>query len=85
MVKNKKEFSNSEGIVKRLDAILNVLLSTPTSEGKSFSMLRRVELLSASGLRNVEIAEILGATQVSVGVMINKLKKKKLKKKPAKR
>jgi len=68
------EYFDTEAVVKRLDAILNVLLSLPKPDGKTMSLLRRVEILSSSGFRNVEIANILGVSQVHVGVMINRLR-----------
>jgi DNA-binding MarR family transcriptional regulator len=79
--KKSNEGQQQEPLLKRLDAILNVLLHLPQSEGKSPSMLRRVEILSSSGLRNVEIAKILGISQPAVGVMLDRLRKKSKKKK----
>jgi len=76
MIQEKKELSESEEIVKRLDAILNVLLQQPTADGKKISMLSKVEILKRSGLRNVEIAKILGLKPVTVGVVLNYLRKK---------
>jgi hypothetical protein len=89
----KKETPVSAEIVKRLDVLLDVILSLPSSDGKQLSMLKRVELLSSAGidvggktdplLRNVEIARILGVSPVFVAVMMNRLRKK-VKKKRAK-
>ena len=86
----KKETTNSVEIVKRLDVLLNVILSLPSSDGKQLSMLKRVELLSSAGtdvggktdplLRNVEIARILGVSPVFVAVMMNRLRKRVKKK-----
>jgi len=47
----KKETPVSAEIVKRLDVLLNVILSLPSSDGKQLSMLKRVELLSSAGTR----------------------------------
>jgi hypothetical protein len=69
-------------IVKRLDAILAVLLDTPIpAEGKKLSMMKRIELLNTVGLRNVEIAEIMGLKPVTIGVVLNHLRKKAKKEK----
>lgn len=86
----------SDEIVKRLDVLLSLIVSLPTSEGKPRTLLKQVELLSGSGteegkqqqplLRNVEIARILGISQVHVGVLMNKLRKRtKRSRRPKKR
>ena len=82
----KKENPDFPEVVKRLDVLLNLILSLPTKDGKQLPMLRRVELLTATGtdvhgktnpsLRNLEIARILGVSPGFVAVMINKLRKK---------
>jgi hypothetical protein len=83
----KKQNSDYRDIVKRLDVLLNVILSLPTSDGKQLPMLKRVELLSSARtnddqplLRNVEIAQILGVSPPFVGVMMNRLRKRTKKK-----
>jgi hypothetical protein len=86
----KKENSDFADVVKRLDVLLNLILSLPTRDGKQLSMLRRVELLTSAGtdvrgktdplLRNLEIALILGVSPGFVAVMMNKLRKKTKKK-----
>jgi hypothetical protein len=93
----KKETADFADVAKRLDVLLNVILSLPSGDGKQLSMLRRVELLSSAGtdaqgkpdplLRNLEIARILGVSPGFVAVMMNKLRKKtkKVKKKTAKK
>jgi hypothetical protein len=78
-----REFEN---LIKRLDVLLNVILSLPAADGKQLSLLKRVELLSSSGvekanqpqplLRNIEIARILGISPDHVGVLMNTLRKK---------
>jgi hypothetical protein len=90
----KKETSDFADVVKRLDVLLNLILSLPSREGKQLPMLRRVELLSSTGtdvhgktdplLRNLEIARILGVSPGFVAVMMNKLRKKTKKKKSKK-
>jgi len=86
----KKGTPDSVDIAKRLDVLLNVILSLPSTDGKQLSMLKRVELLSSAGaevdgktdplLRNVEIARILGVSPAFVAVMLNRLRKKVKKK-----
>jgi hypothetical protein len=63
-------------IVKRLDAILNVLLESSPAEGKKLPMSRRVQLLYQAGLRPSEIARILGKTPTYVTVELTRIKSK---------
>ena len=74
--KEKQSTADTGDVVRRLDAILNTLLEMPTAEGKKIPVMKRVEILNASGLRNVEIARILGVNPISVGVVLNRLKGK---------
>jgi len=77
MPRREETDSDSSDIVKRLDAILAVLLDRPEfSEGKKLTMRKRVEILNAVGLRNIEIAKILGLKQTTVAVVLNYLRKK---------
>ena len=46
-------------IIKRLDAILSVLLEMVPAEGKKMSTSRRIESLHNAGLRPSEIARVL--------------------------
>jgi hypothetical protein len=65
------------GIARRLDAILAVLLDTPTLvEGKKLQMMKRIEILNSAGLRNVEIARIVGLKPTTVAVVLNTLRKR---------
>ncbi|MGD0177863.1 MAG: hypothetical protein ABSA50_06985 [Candidatus Bathyarchaeia archaeon] len=82
----KKASFDFEDVVKRLDILLSVILSLPTSDDRKLTLLQRVELLSSAGteddqqqeplLRNVEIARILGISPNHVGVLMDKLRKK---------
>ncbi len=63
-------------IVKRLDAILNVLLESSPAEGKKLPMSRRVQLLYQAGLRPSEIARILGKTPSYIAVELSRIKSK---------
>ncbi len=74
--KAKESAPDNADVVKRLDAILNALLERPVPEGKRLSMMKRIEILNSSGLRNIEIARILGVTPANVGVMLNLMRKK---------
>jgi hypothetical protein len=48
--------------VRRLNAIINLLIETAELEGKPLSMSKRIELLSAAGLRPIEISQLLSRT-----------------------
>jgi hypothetical protein len=84
----KKESYDFADVVKRLDVLLGVILSLPTSDNKELTPLKRVQLLSRAGgennqkplLRNIEIAQILGISPNYVGVLMDKLRKKGKKK-----
>lgn len=65
--------------VKRLDAIINILLET-SGVSKPLSMQRRIEILYGAGLRPIEISRILGKSLTNVSVQLNLLRKKKSKK-----
>jgi hypothetical protein len=82
----KKEPDELADIVKRLDALLSILLSLPNGDNKQLTLLKRAELLSTAGvekngqqqplLRNVEMARILGISQDHLGLLMHKLRKK---------
>jgi hypothetical protein len=73
-MQNQNKDFDSRAITARLDALLNVLLSLPGSDGKTLPTSKKVAILSSSGLRNVEIAKILGISQVNVAVVIDRLR-----------
>ena len=64
-----------EDVVKRLDAILNVLLRIQLADNKSFRVRDKVRILHNLGFRNREIAQTLGISQLHVGNVINELRK----------
>jgi hypothetical protein len=64
-----------DDVVKRLDALLNVTLRLPLAEDKTLSMKSRVKILHEIGLRNSEIARILGRSQFYVGVVLSEIRK----------
>ena len=71
-------------LMKRLDAIINVLLETAKApDGKELKVIDKVRMLSDAGLRPVEIARIMNVSVNQVGVTLSDLRKKK-KPKPAK-
>jgi hypothetical protein len=64
--------------MKRLDAIINVLLETAkTSDGKELKVIDKVRMLSDAGLRPIEIARIINISVNQVGVTLNDLRKKR--------
>jgi hypothetical protein len=69
-------------IVKRLDAVLALLLDRPAlAEGRKLPMMKRVELLNSVGLRNIEIAQIMGLKPTTIAVVLNTLRKRAKKEK----
>ena len=66
-------------LVKRLDAIINILLETAELEGKPLSVSKRIELLDAAGLRPVEISRLMGKTMSYVTVELTRIRKSRRK------
>jgi len=62
-------------IVKRLDAIINVLLETSKIEGKPLPAVARIRLLYTAGLRPIEISRILGKPLANVTAQIAMMRK----------
>jgi hypothetical protein len=62
-------------IVKRLDAIINILLETAEEKGKSLPVWKKIEMLHGVGLRPIEIAQILGITLSHVSADLYRKKK----------
>lgn len=71
-------------LMKRLDAMINVLLETARPSGKRISVIDKVRMLSDAGLRPIEIARILGISVTHVNVNLHELRKSG-KRKPRKR
>jgi DNA-binding CsgD family transcriptional regulator len=63
--------------MKRLDALLNIILETTKLNDKELRVMDKVRMLSGSGLRPVEIARILGISVNQVNVNLHALRKKK--------
>jgi hypothetical protein len=76
MAKISKE---QEEIVKRLNAIIKILLETSRPEGKEIPMAQRIQILLEAGFRPVEISEIVGWSPTSVTSVITKFRKSKAK------
>jgi len=64
-------------LVKRLDALINVLLETARPDGKELRVMDKVRILSGAGLRPIEIARIMGISVNQVNVNLHALRKKK--------
>lgn len=67
-------------VLNRLDAILNVILRTPIEDNQRLTIRQRVKILHRVGLRNREIARVLGISQLNVASVINDLRKIEAKK-----
>ncbi len=68
---------NLEPLVKRLDAMINILFSTSSLEGGGVPMSKRIEMLNSCGLRPVEISDILGRNQEYVNKELSRIRKAK--------
>jgi hypothetical protein len=62
--------------MKRLDALINVMLETARPDGNQLRVTDKVRILSNAGLRPIEIARILGISVNQVNVTLNDLRKK---------
>jgi len=49
-----------EEVVRRLDALINILLETAGKNGTPVPMVTRIRILHESGMRPVEISKVLG-------------------------
>jgi DNA-binding MarR family transcriptional regulator len=63
-------------LVKRLDALINLLLETADPKGKGLAVSKKIEILDTAGLRPVEISQILGLTLSNVTTQLTRLRKK---------
>jgi len=72
-----KNNADVKDVVRKLDAILAVLLESMVENGKKASVTKRIKLLHTSGLKPSEIASILGKTQVYVNVVLGRKTRKK--------
>lgn len=66
-----------EDLAKRLNAIINILFETAHLGGKKTSGTKKIEILSRSGLRPIEISKILGMSLGSVYVQLTRIRKRK--------
>jgi len=67
--------NNYKDIVRRLDAVLAVLLETGSAEGKRIPVAKQVEVLDRAGLRPAEIARILRKNRAYVNVELHRLRR----------
>jgi hypothetical protein len=63
--------------MKRLDALINVLLETARPDGKELKVIDRIRILWSAGLRPIEIARVLGISVNQVNVNLHELRKRK--------
>jgi hypothetical protein len=75
-----KHNSETSAVVRRLDAVLAILLELIDEESKKASITRRITLLHLSGLKPSEIARIVGKTSVYVNVVIGRQRSPKKRK-----
>jgi len=75
MNKNSEQSNSEENIVKRLDALISILLNTEINQSPA---LKKIEYLTKLSFTNDEIAKILSTTKKSVEAQ--KYKKPKVKK-----
>lgn len=68
-------------IVKRLDALISIMLELNTIREKELTITDKIKILYGVGLRPVEIAEILNITLTNVSVQLHRMKKKERMKK----
>ncbi len=68
----KKEAEQFEEINKRLDAIINILLRH--NQLQEMTTREHIEILNSVGLRDAEIARILGRTRGYVAGELSKMK-----------
>jgi hypothetical protein len=64
-------------LVKRVEALIVVLLETARPNGKPLPVKDRVRILSAAGLRPTEIAGLLRITPQNVSVVLYEIRKEK--------
>lgn len=72
-----KSNEKQEEIVKRLNAIIKILLETSRPGGKEISKIQRIQILYDAGFRPIEISEILGWSPTSVTSEITKIRRSK--------
>ena len=64
-----------DDVLKRLDAILNVLTRLQLANDKILTQRDKVRIMHKIGLRNQEIARTLGISSLQVATVINQLRK----------
>jgi hypothetical protein len=67
-----KDNADIREVIRKLDAILAVLLESMVEDEKKVSITKRIWLLHTSGLKPSEIARILGKTPTYVNVVLGK-------------
>ena len=69
----------NDDVKRRLDALIAILIQKELKEDKSMNMRGAVALLSSSGLKYGEIAQILGKSPTYIASELTLLKKRRRK------
>lgn len=62
-------------VVRRLDALINVLFETGGKDGIPMPMVRRITILHNAGMRPVEISKILGKKITYINNQLSRMRK----------
>jgi len=65
-----------EEVIRRLDALINVLLETAGKNGIPVPMVTRIRILHESGMRPVEISKVLGKKMAYVTKELSRIKRR---------
>ncbi|MBU7014955.1 MAG: hypothetical protein HXS52_02095 [Theionarchaea archaeon] len=65
-----------EEIIRKLEMLIRI---TAISAVRDESLEDKIRILSTAGLKNTEIADILGKSQSNIGVRLSMIRKKKAK------
>jgi hypothetical protein len=64
-----------QDIVKRLDALINVIFETGGKNGTAVQMVTRIRILHQAGMRPVEISKILGKKVAYINKELSRMRK----------
>lgn len=66
-----------EEVIRRLDALINVLLETAGKNGIPVPMVKRIRILHESGMRPVDISKVLGKKMSYITKELSRIKKER--------